>query len=82
MTSHGLYLISTFIIFVLIVRGSPTYDKLISFECLYSNHFDKVRTVLRFSIWQYTDVQQSINKIRLNFCIWMDIFIHASNLSG
>ena len=46
MTSHGLYLISTFIIFVLIVRGSPTYDKLISFECLYSNHFDKVRTVL------------------------------------
>ncbi len=46
MTSHGLYLFSTFIIFVLIVRGSPTYDKLISFECLYSNHFDKVRTVL------------------------------------
>ena len=68
MTSHGLYLFSTFIIFVLIVRGSPTYDKLISFECLYSNHFDKVRTVLVFIHEQITFAHKHTN---------MDIHIHS-----
>ena len=68
MTSHGLYLFSTFIIFVLIVRGSPTYDKLISFECLYSNHFDKVRTVLSDNISGFCKYYNKILNMAIYRC--------------